>query len=1266
MRILNVRFKNLNSLIGEWAIDLTHPAYVADGLFAITGPTGAGKTTLLDAICLALYGRTPRLARVTRSENEIMSRHTGECFAEVTFATQAGRFRCHWSQHRARRKPNGELQQARHEIADADTGALLETSLHGVAGQIEAATGMDFDRFTRSMLLAQGGFAAFLQAPPDERAPILEQITGTEIYSQISIRVHERNREERNRLSVLQAELAGLQLLSEADEAQLRGDLERRQQDEVQLDGRIGLNLQAIAWREGLIRLEADLQGIATQLADWQARDRAFAPERERLGRANQALELAGAYANLVALRRAQDEDRRRRNEDQAALPLREAAVREEKTALDKASALLDQAKADQNLRLPIIRQVQALDLRIAEKAQPIATAAQTLGDQTRSLAELDDKQRADETSLASQQRQANELAARLAATEADAGLLEGLTGLLQRFAGLRHLDDRWLAKDQSLRQARTAAEEAVRRHEQAVAQAASATSQRDDLYRQWADQQSQFQQLLEGLDLATWRQRQSDLSARRDLLAKAVAAAQTLWEARQALADLDQRDAQIAAAIASLTRELTDQSDRLTAWERQRELLETQLSLLERILSLEEARHQLRDGEPCPLCGALDHPYAAGNIPLPDETRQELQQIKDVLKTTAAAITDLKIRQAGLDKDRQQFLSDRRDRTASGTEAQHQLLATLDALGLPWLESPPEVALPERIVQWQGQQKELRQALEQTASKLAAAEIAEKALATQRDRWDQAKDAAQIADNAAQTTALRRETALRDLDRLQAEARDLRAERDQALAVLSLDLQPYGILSPEVRSETGLTSTGPSGGGTKARAAAGDLYALTVADLDRVQAQLISRRDQRKAHQDLKLTLDQAINALQVRTAQQGERIQAAAGAIKQQQALHDALVLERDALARERQELFGDQDPAVAESRLTQAIDAATQALEGSQQNLNRATQVLAELKTRLETLEQALQRREPELHHAETAFRGQFQSTSFRDEEDYQGACLPEEERRELTRQAQALAEQFTALSRAADDIGQALARKREKRLTDLPLEALTETRTALQEEHRALLHAIGGLRQRLQANDQLKEKRQVSAQALAAQQRECQRWDRLHDLIGSSDGKKYRNFVQGLTFRLMIGHANRQLQKMSDRYLLIHDDDRPLELAVVDSYQAGEVRSTKNLSGGESFIVSLALALGLSQMASRRVRVDSLFLDEGFGTLDEEALDTALATLAGLRQDGKLIGLISHVPTLKERIATQIQVIPLTGGRSRLAGPGCVRVQGKQAG
>ena len=205
----------------------------------------------------------------------------------------------------------------------------------------------------------------------------------------------------------------------------------------------------------------------------------------------------------------------------------------------------------------------------------------------------------------------------------------------------------------------------------------------------------------------------------------------------------------------------------------------------------------------------------------------------------------------------------------------------------------------------------------------------------------------------------------------------------------------------------------------------------------------------------------------------------------------------------------------------------------------------------------------------------------------------------------------------------------------------------------------LEKRGSLQQTLNDNEAKKQQFGAQQQAIEAQQRELDRWEQLHALIGSSDGKKFRNFAQGLTFELMVSHANRQLQKMSDRYLLVRDTEQPLELNVIDNYQAGEVRSTKNLSGGESFLISLALALGLSGMASRNVRVDSLFLDEGFGTLDEEALETALDTLSGLQQEGKLIGVISHVQALKERISTRIEVQPLSGGRSRIDGPGCRR-------
>lgn len=211
-------------------------------------------------------------------------------------------------------------------------------------------------------------------------------------------------------------------------------------------------------------------------------------------------------------------------------------------------------------------------------------------------------------------------------------------------------------------------------------------------------------------------------------------------------------------------------------------------------------------------------------------------------------------------------------------------------------------------------------------------------------------------------------------------------------------------------------------------------------------------------------------------------------------------------------------------------------------------------------------------------------------------------------------------------------------------------LAQTSSELQQK-------VGSINQQLQANQQKKTQQQKQLQHIEQQQNELNKWAKLHALIGSADGKKFRNFAQGITFDIMVGHANQQLQKMTPRYLLIRDTEQPLDINIMDNYQAGEIRSTKNLSGGESFIVSLALALGLSTMASQQVRIDSLFLDEGFGTLDEQALDIALDTLASLQQSGKLIGVISHISTLKERISTQIQVNSQLGGVSQLRGPGC---------
>ena len=199
--------------------------------------------------------------------------------------------------------------------------------------------------------------------------------------------------------------------------------------------------------------------------------------------------------------------------------------------------------------------------------------------------------------------------------------------------------------------------------------------------------------------------------------------------------------------------------------------------------------------------------------------------------------------------------------------------------------------------------------------------------------------------------------------------------------------------------------------------------------------------------------------------------------------------------------------------------------------------------------------------------------------------------------------------------------------------------------------------GEIRQQLKQDAENRQQQQALMQEIEKVAQQVEDWGYLNALIGSKEGDKFRKFAQGLTLDNLVWLANNQLTRLHGRYLLQRKASEALELEVVDTWQADAVRDTRTLSGGESFIVSLSLALGLSHMASKNVRVDSLFLDEGFGTLDEEALDTALETLAGLQQDGKLIGVISHVPALKERISTQIQVSPQTGGRSQISGPGC---------
>lgn len=241
---------------------------------------------------------------------------------------------------------------------------------------------------------------------------------------------------------------------------------------------------------------------------------------------------------------------------------------------------------------------------------------------------------------------------------------------------------------------------------------------------------------------------------------------------------------------------------------------------------------------------------------------------------------------------------------------------------------------------------------------------------------------------------------------------------------------------------------------------------------------------------------------------------------------------------------------------------------------------------------------------------------------------------------------------ALEQSLRDTGTELDNEKAKALTNETAETLIKDISELESNIETLNQEIGRINQVLYDDKQRKKQYSEIVNSIELQQKEYQRWHNLDKLIGSADGKKFSRFAQGLTLARLTGLANRHLLRLSDRYQILKSPDTDLELQIIDGYQADVVRPMSTLSGGESFLVSLALALGLSDLASRKVQINSLFIDEGFGTVDADTLDIAISALEILQANGKSIGIISHVEALKDRIGTQIQVSKQPGGASKI--------------
>lgn len=1079
MRIEKVRFRNLNSLAGEWEIDFTNPRYVNDGIFAIVGPTGAGKSTLMDAICLALYGRTPRLKSINTAGNEIMTTNTGSCFSEVEFSTQKGRFRSTWSQRRSRGKAEGNLQPQQMEVADLTKGEgkILTEKIGESLAKVEEVTGMDYDRFVQSMMLAQGAFAQFLKATPKERSPILEEITGKKIYTEISIKVHERHSLEKNELKGLTDQMANISLLSE--EEKNAAEVTLSAQNQV-LETKNKALQQLLVDKNGLLQIEQlrlSAAGLEESLRMALLSKELFQPQLARLEKAELAAQLDAEYTAYKLKSEQKDSLIRDITRTEESVPALQTASNQASEAQKSAKAALDRIKSIVADSQPLFQQVRRMDAELASQQSSLETEMKNEVALNISMDEL--KQNIQNVQLRLESLQQQQASAQLYV--------------------LHHAEDKHIQN--AIGTVKVQFEQLLNKEEE---------KQRIELLIRNLLQKQQLVRAEDPVLVTRLESAQQQLNALKDEI----------------------------VANENALRETSGGRDE-TEIRREVQLLQDKRLLVARIKSLEEERVRLHDGQPCPLCGSEHHPFAEGHLPTDEEEVHQLKALDLLLTkltTLHAAIKRLQQEQITLEAAVSAARNAVELHRLSAQEVEvrlqeaQQLLAKTGEEQLLLKSGIRELILPFGFTGYEPENR--REVLEELSSR--------------RVRWDEAS--AKIAESEVEFNSLYSEMAAQQ-------------------SVLKLKQQQSEELRDSIQEK---------------------LSRFSVLKADRTEM----LGDKRVEEEEKRLAAEQ-----------------------------HQA------------------------EQYLEKIQTAANQ----TENTYNQAVKWLADMRTQLSGLEN-------EVKSAHEILLQELRKSQFVDIDDMVQARLEREEIQQLRGQSQALDAEAARLETLLADTLRRRDEELAKNRTDETLESLNNREEVLKQEIGTTTDAIVQAGTLLKQDEHNRSKLGDLLAKIEGKLLVVARWARLNQLIGSSDGSVFNKYAQGLTFEIVLNYANIQLQKLTDRYVMRRDPGEALAIQVVDTYQNNRIRTTENLSGGESFLFSLALALGLAQISSQNIKIETLFLDEGFGTLDEDTLEIALDALNSLHQEGRLIGIISHVAGLKESINTQIVVEKGLMGRSTLAGPG----------
>ncbi|MCF2857778.1 AAA family ATPase [Pseudoalteromonas sp. SMS1] len=1214
MKILTIKIQNLASL-PEAEIDFTKAPLKNTGLFAITGETGAGKSTMLDAICLAFYGKTARLKSDSKNKvifngddiklndpRHLLRRGTVSGYAEVGFIGQDGaHYIARWQVARARNKLDGRIKEAEHVVLKApDDQVLAQKSKAKLL--LQQLLGLNFEQFTRAVLLAQHDFAAFLKANADERAQLLECLTGTEQFSQVGKAIFEAHKAKLETLERFKHKLGDIVLLSDEEKEDKEALLAQLNTQHQALTVEIKAIEQQLSWYVTHSKLQQQHHALATTIADTES---ALVQQQEEF-----------KTAKLAQLVQHIADNRQQRKQSQRALLDAESAletlsqvdlqpqIRQKEAAVNAAESAVAEAQASLHKREPDIIRVRELD-RIHAEHNTLVEQHQAHLLQLRNVAQNHEKE------LHILHEQVNGLNVQYAELSTLIATQPSLTELTAHWQEINEVLQQYLVsydEHRVLAQGIKALESQYTLAQDALAKAQPHCSELEQSLSAGQVKLDQLHAELAGLDYEQLQFQKSQLNKAQQAIAQ-----QTL---------LDNELLQLQAQIDSLRHQQNSANAQRKDAEHQDELTRQQLMLTQDNLhqvqlrasdNISALRAQLEHGKECIVCGATEHPYHVDHI---DTHWQQL-------------ISDFESQYQAAEKARAQTQARYHEVVSHLEQVNGQLQALLQQHA--------------QIVQ------------KQNTNQTILSELPESLL-------DVSKHDMQLSDiddrlaKYSELTKTQQQTfqAQQQLQQQLSASQAMLNQHQSQLQELSQDLKSKMARSEALDAQCRTLMTRITGAYPEPQWLT-DFERDPLNAVEALKSKVAQRHDKVVQLQKVERTLADTqpqLHAAEHLFAQVSQQIKETAGKLAEQQARCEDTQAQRAALL-----------------PLPQSADAWLQTLQDTVSNAQSHLQTQKDQCTQLmkQHDEQALQLKhltEQRQVYQQTLKDNQARFLNWISEQTHELnetmvdelLALQHSYWQPLLEASQVLESQLVEQRSQLQHVQKNIAEHRAVGEPDVGEDELNSQLEALATAQTALHPQVITLSAHLQTHQDNVEKLQAYQGELQNKQSDYENWHLLNRLLGDATGKTMRNLAQTQTLKILLHYANHHLSSLSRRYRLTVIG-QSLEIAIIDRDMADEQRSVNTLSGGESFLVSLALALGLASLSSNQVQINSLFIDEGFGTLDPETLSVALDALDALQSQGRKVGVISHVAQMTERVATQIQIKKQAGGYSSVVTSQC---------